>query len=49
MCGFYLQDKIEKWNDFYFEKGEDYFENSFIATKKNNPLVEKWHFILRKY
>ncbi len=33
MCGFYLKGKIEKWNDYPFKDGVDYFENSFIATK----------------
>ena len=49
MCGFYQNDKIEKWKDFYFEKGEDFFESAFIASKKNNPIIDKWHFILNKY
>jgi hypothetical protein len=48
MCGYYLADKVKKWNDFDF-KGTDYLESAFIATKKHNPLVEKWSFILNKY
>ncbi len=45
MCGFYLN-RIGKWNDYPFENGVDYFENSFIITKSNNPLIDKWHFIM---
>ena len=49
MCGFYLDDKIERWNDYFFDKGQDFFESAFIASKKNNPLIRKWHYILKEY
>lgn len=40
MCGYYLPNKIKKFRDYDFQ-GKDYFESAFIATKKNNPLIEK--------
>ena len=46
MCGFYMPNMIEKWYDYDFKNGEDYFENAFIAVKKNNPLIDKWHFVM---
>jgi hypothetical protein len=49
MCGFYLPGKIEKWKDYNFEKGEDFFESAFIASKKNNPIIAKWHLVLKEY
>ena len=49
MCGFYLPRQIIPWNDYKFEKGEDYFENSFIASKLNNPIIEKWHFLMKYF
>ena len=48
MCGFHMKDTIKRFHDFDFQ-GKDYFESAFIATKKNNPLVDKWNFILNKY
>jgi hypothetical protein len=47
MCGFWLG-LIDNWPDYKFN-GIDYFENSFIAVKKNNPLIEKWHFLMKLY
>lgn len=49
MCGFYQAERIEKWNDYYFSKGEDFFESAFIASKKNNPIIDKWHLVLKTF
>ena len=55
MCGFYFPNMIEKWKDYdFFDKNNsnsrnDYFESSFIASKKNNPLVDKWHYVLKTF
>ncbi len=49
LCGFYMPFNIAKGTDYFFEKGDDYWENWFIATTKNNPVIEKWHFIFKSY
>lgn len=48
LCGVYLQDYIKKFSDYDFQ-GKDFFESAFVATKTNNPLIEKWSFILNRY
>ena len=40
---------VKKGKDYFFEQGDDYWENWFIATTKNNPIIDKWHFVLNKF
>ena len=51
LCGFYYYNLIGKSvpGEYYFNDKNDYFENWFIATKSNNPLVEKWQFVIKKF
>jgi|LauGreDrversion4_2_1035121.scaffolds.fasta_scaffold974850_1 mannosyltransferase OCH1-like enzyme len=49
MCGFWQPKAIPIGKDYVFKDRDDYFENWFIATTKNNPIIEKWHFLVKKY
>lgn len=45
----YIPFNIPRGDGYFFEKGDDYFESWFIASSKNNPIIEKWHFVLKKF
>ena len=44
MGGFFFPKKGTQKYD-----GKDYFENWFIATRKDNPFMKQWHKVFRQY
>ena len=48
LCGAYNKNWHSTWNVYDF-KGIDFLEVAFLASKKNNPFMDKWYYIIKKY
>ena len=49
MCGFYFPNRLNITKEYDIFNNTEFFESAFIASKKNNPILEKWNYILKLY